>query len=112
MKLKILLEDIDIKENRPLTRIRSVFSLRNGVFSDIERLKLKYPDSDIFFKHPILEYEKSISIIENIFAFSEYKKQINEFDLHITSENLEIFKIFDNVQNNIEFDLDLLDLNF
>ena len=109
MKFKILLEDIDIKENRPSTRIRSVFSLRNGIFSNIERLKLKYPDSTIFFKHPIAEYEKSISIIENISAYSE--KQINKFDLHITSENLSVLKMLNDIQNNIESDLELLDLN-
>jgi len=110
MMKKILIEDIDIKENRPLTRIRSVFSLRNGILSTIERLKLQHPDSDIFFKHPIIEYEKSVSIIESIRAFSEYKEQISKFDLHITSENLSAVKMLINIQRNIESDLELLDL--
>ena len=111
MKCKILLEDIDIKENRPLTRARSVFSLRDGIFSTIERIKIKYPDSIIYFKHPVVEYEKSISVIEHVCAFSEFKEVTHKFDLHVTSENLSVFNMLASVQNSIEADLQLLDLS-
>ena len=106
---KILLKDIDIKENRALSRIRSVFSLRNGIYTSLERVKLKYPNSNIYFRHPNIEYEKYISKIERVNPFSEHNEQV--FDLHITSEDLSVFKLLDNVTKTILSDLELLDLS-
>ena len=44
----ILLWDKDKIENRPLSRFKSIFSFRNGIFTFSERYKILYPNATFF----------------------------------------------------------------
>ena len=67
----IVLQDNDSIENRPLTRFRSLFSLRTGIFSELERIQLNYPASRIYFQHPDIEYESLIAGVEGVLPFGD-----------------------------------------
>ncbi len=112
MANKILLWDIDSPESRPLSRFRTIFSLRDGIFNNIERVRIKYPNSEIYFYHPVFEYSFLVGMVEGIIPI-ENIDDINENDygLVIKSDNLTPFKLLDGINNRIETDLELLDNN-
>ncbi len=62
----ILLLDADEALARPLTRFRSRFSVRDGIFTPLERLRLKHSGASFFYFHPDAAHEASIARIEGL----------------------------------------------
>lgn len=108
MSYNILLHDLDLIETRPLSRLRSIFSQRNGVFTTIERCKLKYPNCKIFLKHTNQQYETLVAEIEGINTFTNSQYFEKDMDLIITSELLSPFSMINHVATMLEDDLKLL----
>jgi len=105
--VKILLRDSNLPETAPLTRFRSVFNLRNGIYSEIERLKIASPEAEFYFRHPDLSYEIIISRMENFQSYSENKIPDDQFDLVIESQHLSPFRMLNHVRESIEKDIPL-----
>ena len=104
---KILLRDNDTIINRPLTRTRSIFSLKNGIYSEIERLKLKYPESKIYFSHPYKLYEKLICKSEGFLSDSSNNEA---YEMIVSSEDMYLFDYLNNIEKSIEEDLSYFDV--
>jgi len=102
---KVLLIEEDIQINKPLTRIRSSFSLRNGIFSPLERIKKEDSSSEIYYRHHSTEIGNIISKIENlVYADSTDLK----FDSIIKSNGC--IKVLKGIGNQIQEDLKYLNL--
>ncbi len=127
--MRVLLIDVDLPHTRALSRFHSIFSIRNGIYSPIQRLRLqKRQGQEIFFLHPNIEYEKNISLIENITPFShtgeprpDIRKWMNDLELFrkeseilqknfsflFFSNELNLFSFFDELNDLIDRDLHL-----
>ena len=106
--MRILLKDIDSPVNRPLTRVRSIFSLKNGIFSEIQRLKKKYPNAEYIYSHPNRQYEQLICKIEGYYPESSdinSLKDNNDYDIVIDSTELGVIKALNNIESSIYNDL-------
>lgn len=109
MGKKILLWDFDLPETRPLSRVRSIFSQRDGIFNTIERIHIQFPEATLYFYHPDFEYAKIIARSEN-FIFAENADEIkDQFDIVINSLNLSPFRILEGIEKQIENDLNYLE---
>jgi len=108
MKKNILLRDLDLPETRPLSRVRSIFSQRNGIFSTIERIRIQFPEAIIHFYHPNFAYAKIIARSENLSTVETCKEEKYTFDIVIDSLNLSPFKLLLDVDKRIEKDLELV----
>lgn len=62
----ILLVEEDFPHGRPLYRMRSSFSLRTGIFSTVERLRLRHPGVNLIYKHPDADHQKTIASMERM----------------------------------------------
>lgn len=53
----ILLEEPELIQLEPLTRFRTAFSLRNGIYTELERIRLLFPGAIVYYKNsdPIRE---------------------------------------------------------
>jgi glucose-1-phosphate thymidylyltransferase len=111
-KKNIILRDLDLLETRPLSRLRTIFSQRNGAFTEIERVKQQFPEAEIYFYHPNKDYENIVSRIDNLIPYnSKFEtKDIEDYDSKsvIKSENHSPFKILDSAIVNINKDFALL----
>ena len=101
---RLLLTDLDEPCARPLSRFRSFFSFRNGILTPLERAKLRYPGSELFFRHPSDFQEKAIARVEELKSASGLSSGEEE----IRSES--IFPFLDKIQETIESDIELLGL--
>jgi len=81
--MKILFQDIDHPLTRTLTRFRSFASIRNGIFTPLERVRIRHPGAEIFFAHPDPGYERIIAGMEGLIPRSEREEK--DFDLTIDS---------------------------
>ena len=130
--MRTLLIDLDLPPLRPLSRFHSVFSIRNGIYNPIQRIKLLNHNSrsneEIYFLHPDIIYENDISLIEGLLPFQKtklnrpnIKNWFNDLDLfnketaelqknfsfiHFSSE-LNILHFFNELNNLIGNDLHL-----
>ncbi|MBX7059801.1 MAG: glucose-1-phosphate thymidylyltransferase [Leptospirales bacterium] len=62
----VLLLDGDEAIARPLTRMRSRFSLRDGIYSPLQRLRRKHQNAQFFYYHPDAAHESSIARLEGL----------------------------------------------
>ena len=106
--MKILLRDSNLPETAPLSRFRSVFALRNGIFTERERLEITYPGAQFYFNHPDPVYERLISSVENMTSFSEESLSPDDFDLTVDSMHLSPFRMICELTDTIEKDIPLL----
>ena len=74
--MQFLLIDLDLPQTHALSRMRSIFSLRKGIYSPLERLRLQYPLASIHFSHPDPDYEKYIAETEGLLAYRTLKKDL------------------------------------
>ena len=79
--MQFLLIDLDLPPTHALSRMRSIFSLRKGIYSPIEGLRLQYPQAQIYFLHPDLDYEKHIAESEGLLAYQTQAAKENLPDL-------------------------------
>ncbi len=56
----VVLIDPGLPETAPLSRFRSIFAMRDGIYSPLARARIAYPDAEIVFFHPAFSYEKAI----------------------------------------------------
>lgn len=126
--MRILLIERSTVESAVLTRFKSIFAFRNGIFSELERIRLKNPGAGLFYFHPDSFYEETLSELHGLHPLSkesaEIRKQaantvanheitaIESFDLVFDSQKtVPVFESLDTVQEKIESDLSLLDQN-
>ena len=111
----VLFLDRDEPVNRPLTRFRSLFSLRTGVFTTLERAKLQYPDARFIFSHPDKEYESAIAEIEGLTSareiFGEATPADTAFVKTYDSANLKATDFLDRIAEIITADINLIKKN-
>jgi glucose-1-phosphate thymidylyltransferase len=111
IKNRVLLKDLDVLETRPLSRLRTIFSQRNGAYSEIERVRALNKEVDIYFYHPNKEYEKYAASIDGILPFSQQYKasEIDSWDNVIDSTHLSPFNILDSIVYKVESDFKTLE---
>ena len=109
--INVLLDDVDHITTRPLSRLQSIFSVRNGVFSPLERIRHQYSSAAIYFRHPDLQYEKTIASVEGINAISDSKLTDKDFAVVLTSQSLLPFKILNEIAETLKSDLGYLSLD-
>ena len=66
----LLFTDPDDPVVRPLTRLRSRFCLRNGVYTEAERARILHPGAALVFRHPDTAYESLVCRSEGMVAWS------------------------------------------
>jgi glucose-1-phosphate thymidylyltransferase len=124
----IILIDFDLPHCRILARYKSIFEIRNGIFSPIERIKKEVPDKEILYFHPEVKLEKifckknqwnsftefypeisqEIKSKKNLQDSLKYVKDLFEESLIFTSMELELIEVLDKIHQNIENDLKYL----
>lgn len=115
---RILLVDRDLPAIRPLCRFSSVFSLRTGIYSTIERIELKYKKTDEqVYYHPDKLYENLISKQEGYtpygqvckLAIDESIKNLTDFKFKAIFDSADIdpFALLQNIAASIKADLGL-----
>ena len=75
MSSYFLFIDLDLPQTHALSRMRSIFSLRDGIYSPLERVRIKYPQGRIYFLHPDRDYESHIAENEGILAYQAQKEK-------------------------------------
>ena len=128
--MKILLVDLDLPATRPLSRFCSIFNLRDGIYSPIDRMRKAFSfhtKVEIYFLHPDVVYEKIISSQEGFLAYQSIEafpkidfqnwlgnpQKIREdslsfqesFEQVIFSSELEFLQVFDRIASTIKKDL-------
>ncbi|MBI3394885.1 MAG: glucose-1-phosphate thymidylyltransferase [Spirochaetia bacterium] len=68
----IRLIETEAAHARPLLRLRSSFSLRDGIYTRLERLRLKHPDAQFLYTHSDPEQERWIAEDENMISARAY----------------------------------------
>ena len=125
MKKRILFIDLDAAELRPLSRFRSVFSLRNGILTPLERIRLKYTDADLYFRHPNQDYEEAMAQVESLIpqpsgngrtplifpGESETVHESGTYDEVVRSDSVDLFYVLDRLAERIRQDIILLKLD-
>ncbi|MCB1308534.1 MAG: hypothetical protein KDK30_10155 [Leptospiraceae bacterium] len=71
MRQYLFLLDEDTPAWRPLSRFRSPFSFRNGIYSPIERLRSRHPEATPVYFHPDEQHENLISELEGFQAYRQ-----------------------------------------
>ncbi len=106
----ILLLDYDEPLLRPLCRFRSPFSLRNGIYTAAERIRILHPGCELYYSHPDEEYELMISQIEGYLPARTAPEGDREsyFSERITSREVNLLELLDQVEERVESDLFLL----
>jgi len=115
---KALLIDPGLPETAPLSRFRSIFAARDGIYSPMARIRLADPDVQMIFLHPDSSYERLIARGENGTPFTEAENgkafttipSIEEFATKnkiatIKVSSGQIFDRLDQIGRNIEADL-------
>lgn len=120
--MKILLLDRSAPEALALSRFKSVFSIRTGIFSELERLQIQYPDSSIHYYHPDKDYLENICKLHEFISIGSKNRSIielegfdaekirsqTEYDSIIDSQQIfSVFNLLDEIDSNLEKDLKL-----
>lgn len=108
MKTKILFKDNDELCARPLSRFKSIFQFRNGIYNSVERIRIQYPNSELYYNHPNPEYELSICNTEGYISNSIEKMIDTDFQEIVYSSELNPLNLLTSVADNIENDLKYL----
>lgn len=114
----LLLIDSDSPATRPLFRFRTAFSQRNGIYSDIERLRLRFPGARIYYYHPDSLQERRLAEIDGLHAVrapgSPYAERSlpelaahGDFAFQLRSADVSPIDALDRIGERIETDLAL-----
>lgn len=104
----LALTDPDQPAFRPLTRLRSLFAQRDGAFTLLERIRLKYPGATLLFKHPDPNYEQLIAKSEGMLAFSESSAADQRNAREIAGPGGSPAEVLSGLARNIEKDIELI----
>lgn len=125
----ILLIERSLLEHRPISRFQSVFRFRNGLLSEWERVRLKFPSGRFLYYHPDPEMERILAHSLGALPLQELpsadplhlaasdrgrpEKEIQQLSqmsgIHIcTSSNLSLFRVLDQIGDALHQDLELL----
>lgn len=90
----IILIDYDISINRILSRFSTIFSKRNGIFSESQRISLKFPSANIYFYHPDKNYEYLAAQVD---GFLPYRGKFDEsmVEKYISGDDSSLRECFD-----------------
>ncbi len=92
----------------PLIRFRSSFSLRNGIFTPLERLRIHdHQFENIYYQRNDRSLQGWVAKAEGLQSHSPDKKHNDEF-LQIIESDFNPFTVLDEIEKNIEKDLTLL----
>ncbi len=107
--MNILLKDVALPQTVPFSRLRTIFSFRDGIYTPIERVKRLYGEGcNIYFTHPDEEYTKLVAPVDGLIPYYG-DADSSEFQEIISSERVDTLTILDRVEQNIIDDLALLD---
>lgn len=122
--IRILLVDLDDPLLRPLTRFRSPFSLRDGIFTPVERLQLSHPGAEIVYYCKDDAYESLISEMEGYIPYRTTPTGIRyngslpdtevlekEFHTIVKSSIIDPLQMLAGVRATLDNDLTLLLIN-
>ncbi len=116
---KILLIDDDRPEARPFTRFRSIFSLCDGIYTTLERLRrFEEPGAQLYYYHADADYERLVSSIEGVRSCRALGRKperapheitrddsVDGFDRIVTSEYVPLLDLLDRIPERLETDL-------
>ncbi len=128
---KVLIFDFDETHTRILSRYKSIFSFRNGIFSPIERILKKTNAKKVLYFHSDPKLEKIFSLQNQWNPFSDLypeiamelrkknnpKESLNQIKQLFenvdvfSSLDLDIISSIDHISHNINFDLNYLNKN-
>ncbi len=107
--MNILFKDLALPQTIPFSRLRSIFSFRDGIFTPIERAKKLYGyDSTFYFTHPDTRYTELMAEVEGVLPYYEYDNE-TPFDVVITSDEVDTIKLLGRVKDRILGDFELVD---
>lgn len=92
----ILLIDYDNPITRMLSRFSTIFSKRNGIFSEAQRTSLKFPNANIYFYHPDENYEYLASQVD---GFLSYRSKFDEdmVNNYMDGDDSQLRKCFEHI---------------
>lgn len=108
--MKIVFKDEALPQTIPFSRIRTIFSFRNGIYTPIERVKLKYKERNpsLFFYHPDREYCKVVAEVDGLIPLLE-EVVVGDYDLVVSSSEVDTFKLQARAKEMILADLEIGD---
>lgn len=108
--MKILFKDEALPQTIPFSRLRTIFSLRDGIYTPIERVKVKYANDklELYFSHPDKNYQDLVASVDGLLPMPVGMTE-RDFNLVISSETINTLSIFNKVKANILADLALTD---
>jgi len=107
MSARLLFDQSDDPILRPLTRFRSLFSLRDGIFTPLERTRLEHPKAELYFRHTHPTYATLIARVEGLRPASASTEGAESFLRVIDSDAIPIFDALDRIGERIRADLEL-----
>ena len=117
--MKILFFDRDLLEARPLSRFRSIFTVRDGIYSPLERVRITAPDAELYYYHHDAEYEAIMAEREGMRAYRAVFPGVKpdqgelsaKFDRVHDSRDHSPFALLDRIGERIVEDLGLGDFS-
>lgn len=97
---------------RPLTRFRSLFSIRDGVYTPLERARLEHPKAEFYFRHPHATYATLIARTEGLRPAAETEANEDEeenarYRRVIDADDLQLLDALDCIGERLAADLKL-----
>lgn len=107
--MKILFKDEALPQSIPFSRLRTIFSFRDGIFTPIERVRAMYGDDiELYFSHPNKSYQDLVAPVDGLIALPEDMED-KDFDYIIGSSLVDTISIIERAGTNINSDLKLID---
>ena len=127
MNSRYLFIDLNTSQTQPLSRFNSIFTIRNGIYSPLERIRKKEPEAEIFLLHPNKSYEVQLAKLHKCHHYSAENIEELQLDkwlgdinrIRIDTEKLEeqytqvffstefsLYHLLDNLEEQITFDLE------
>lgn len=103
--MAVLLRDLSLPDTAPLSRFRTIFSMRSGILTEIERVKFLSKDSVLFY-HSNLQYARLVAEIDGLEPVQEVP--VDDSIRVIDSAGLSPVKMTSGIGDRIRADLDLL----
>lgn len=107
--MKILFKDEALPQSIPFSRLRTIFSFRDGIFTPIERVRAMYGDDvELYFSHPDKCYQDLVAPVDGLTPVTEDMED-KDFDYIIGSSLVDTITIIERAGANINSDLKLID---
>lgn len=108
--MKVLFKDEALPQTIPFSRLRTIFSLRDGIYTPIERIKVQYAKEklELYFSHPDKNYQDLVASVDGLSPMPDDMTE-HDFNVVISSYSVNTLSIFNKVKGNILADLKITD---